>query len=134
MGARKANVSAAAEVDAYLAKIPRESRDALSTLRTRIRAAAPSATEGIGYGVVMLKYDGHPLVGYGAGKSHCALYVSVEAVRSADAALGAELDRYATGKGTLRFTPDEPLPAALVKKIVKVRVAEIQARWGIRRR
>lgn len=132
MKAKAEKGAAEADVDAYMADVPNEkARAALSTLRTRIKAAAPSATEGVSYGVPMFKIDGHLLVGFGAAKNHCALYgVSVDEMGP----LLPELERFDTSKGTVRFTPDEPLSAALVKKIVKLRVASIEARWGTGRR
>lgn len=99
------------DVDAILAKLSDDAHAALSILRRRIRAAAPSsATEGVSYGVPMFKIDGHPLVGFGAGKNHCALYASIEPIRSLDAELGAELDRYASGKRNDPIHPGRTSP------------------------
>jgi uncharacterized protein YdhG (YjbR/CyaY superfamily) len=116
--------SPASEIDAFLARLPQEVRAALEELRRTIAAAAPDAVEGIGYGVPAFKYRGRPLVSFGAGKSHCSFYVQSPAVMDAH---GDELAAYDTSKGTIRFTPDKPLPADLVTKLVKARVAETDA-------
>jgi uncharacterized protein YdhG (YjbR/CyaY superfamily) len=113
----------AKEVDDYLAGVPADARASLERLRKTIRAAAPEATEGISYQVPMFKHQGRPLVSFGAAKNHCAFYVMSPDVVSAHA---AELEGYETGKGSIRFPGDKPLPAALVKKLVKARIAEIE--------
>ncbi len=112
-------------VDDYLAALPEESRAALEKLRKTIKAAAPEATETISYQMPAFKDHGRFLVSYAAFKDHCSLFPASEAVIEA---LGEELKPYFTGKGTIRFLPDKPLPAALVKKIVKVRIEENAAR------
>jgi uncharacterized protein YdhG (YjbR/CyaY superfamily) len=112
-------------VDEYLAGLPEEQRAALEKLRETIRAAAPQATETISYGMPAFQQDGRFLVSYAAFKDHCSLYPASSAVREA---LGDEIQPYFSGKGTLRFQADEPIPAALVKKIVKRRLEENAAR------
>jgi uncharacterized protein YdhG (YjbR/CyaY superfamily) len=112
------------EIDAFLAPLPEQTRRALEDLRGVIRAAAPEAVEGLGYGVPAFKYRGRPLVSFGAGKNHCAFYVQSPAVMDAHA---DELRSYDTAKGTVRFTPEKPLPADLVTKLVKARIAETDA-------
>lgn len=111
------------DMDGFLAMVPEETRVALEKLRKTIRAAAPQATETIGYGVPMFKYQGRPLVSFGAGKNHCSFYVMSPEVMRAHA---AELKVHDTSAGTIRFQPAKPLPAALVKKLVKARIAEIE--------
>ncbi len=110
-------------VDAYLAGVAPDARAALETLREQIRAAAPAATEGINYGVPAFKQKG-PLVSFGAAAKHCAFYVQSPAVMEA---FRDELASYDTAKGTVRFTPGKPLPAALIAKLVKARIAENEA-------
>lgn len=112
-----------ADIDAVLATLPEATRDALEALRDTIRAAAPSAVESINYGVPAFKYRGRPFVSFGAGKAHCSFYVQSPAVMEAHA---DELAGYATSKGTIRFRADAPLPAALVTKLVRARMAEIE--------
>jgi uncharacterized protein YdhG (YjbR/CyaY superfamily) len=113
-----------AEIDTFLARLPPELRNALEELRRTIASAAPEAVEAIGYGVPAFKYRGRPLVSFGAGKSHCSFYVQSPAVMGAHR---DELAGYDTAKGTIRFPPDKPLPAGLVKKLVKARIAETDA-------
>jgi uncharacterized protein YdhG (YjbR/CyaY superfamily) len=116
-----------AEVDTFLAGLPKETREPLEHLRRAIAKAAPEAIEGIGYGVPAFKYRGRPLVSFGAGKNHCSFYVQSPAVMEA---YRDELARYDTAKGTIRFVPREPLPADLVAKLVEARIAETDAAAG----
>jgi uncharacterized protein YdhG (YjbR/CyaY superfamily) len=108
-------------VDDYLGTLPDESRAALEQLRKTIKAAAPEATETISYQMPAFKDNGRFLVSYAAFKDHCSLFPASTAVMEA---LGEELKPYFSGKGTIRFTADKPLPSALVKKIVKARLEE----------
>lgn len=114
-------VGSVAKVEAYLAGLPQPARAALERLRAQIRAAAPKAEEGFGYGLPGFYLDG-PLFYYGAAKGHCALYGTVP--DGFDEALAA-FDR---SKGTVRFMPDAPIPAATVKRLVKAKAAENKAR------
>jgi uncharacterized protein YdhG (YjbR/CyaY superfamily) len=112
-------------VDQYLARVPEPARSTLNQIRAVIRSAVPAeATEGISYGMPAFRYKG-ALLGYAAAANHCGLYPMNPAVIGA---LQEELKKYETSKGTIRFPVDKPLPAALVKKIVKMRVAENDAR------
>jgi uncharacterized protein YdhG (YjbR/CyaY superfamily) len=112
-------------VDEYLARVPEPARGTLNKIRTMIRSAVPpEATECISYGMPAFRYKG-ALLGYAAFPNHCGLYPMNPA---AIVALQAELKGYETSKGTIRFPVDKPLPSALVKKIVKLRVAENEAR------
>jgi uncharacterized protein YdhG (YjbR/CyaY superfamily) len=108
-------------VEDYLAALPEGSRAALERLRKTIKAAAPEATETISYQMPAFKLNGRFLVSFAAFKDHCSLFPASYAVMEA---LGEELKPYFSGKGTLRFTADNPIPAALVKKIVKMRIQE----------
>lgn len=111
-------------VDEYLAGLSDGQRAALERLRRTIRAAAPNAEECISYQLPAFRLNGM-LVAFGATSNHCAFYPmsssNVEAHR-------AELKDYETSKGTIRFQPDKPLPAALVRKLVKARIAENEVR------
>ena len=118
------NPSQSAEVDAFLAALQADVRAALETLRRTIAAAAPDAVEAIAYGVPAFRYRGRPLVSFGAGKGHCAFYVQSPAVMEAHR---AELEGYDTAKGTIRFAAAKPLPAPLVTKLVRARMAETDA-------
>ncbi len=108
-------------VEDYLAALPEEPRAALEKLRKTIKVAAPEATETISYQMPAFKDQGRFLVSFAAFKDHCSLFPASEAVMEA---YGEELKSYFSGKGTLRFTADKPIPAALVKKIVKARLEE----------
>jgi uncharacterized protein YdhG (YjbR/CyaY superfamily) len=114
-------MAGATSVEDYLAALPEESRTALERLRMTIKAAAPEAIETISYQMPAFKQDGRFLVSYAAFKDHCSLFPASNAVMEA---LGEELKPYFSGKGTIRFNPSNPLPSALVKKIVKVRIQE----------
>jgi uncharacterized protein YdhG (YjbR/CyaY superfamily) len=113
-----------ADVDNYLARMPEPARTALENLRKTIRAAAPNATEAINYKLPTFRHLGM-LVGFGATTKHCALYVMSGSVLSP---FKDELSAYDTSKGTIRFAANAPLPAALVRKIVKARISENEAR------
>jgi uncharacterized protein YdhG (YjbR/CyaY superfamily) len=110
----------AIDVDAYLAAAPEDARAALEKLRKTIKAAAPKATEVISYQIPAYKHHGL-LVGFAALKDHCTFHIMSTAVTRAHA---AELKDYKLGKASIRFAPDKPLPAALVTKLVKARLAE----------
>lgn len=120
----KANQSRDPAVAAYYAKVPATARATLEKLRETIRATAPGAVEAVRYGIGTFQLHGG-LVGLGATKNHCALYMM-----SGDS-LGPFQDalaKYETSKGTIRFPHDAPPPAALVKRLVKARIAENEAR------
>jgi uncharacterized protein YdhG (YjbR/CyaY superfamily) len=106
-------------VDEYLAVLNDDRRAGLEKLRKDIRAAAPKAEECIGYGIPGFRLNGKYFVGFGAAANHCAFYPG-STVRGHK----KELKKYDTSKGTIRFQPHDPLPAALVRKLIKARIAE----------
>jgi uncharacterized protein YdhG (YjbR/CyaY superfamily) len=106
--------------DEYLAALSEDKRAALAKLRTAIKAAAPKAEECMSYGICAFRLNGM-LVGYGAAAKHCAFFL-MSGRTVADHQ--DELGEYDTSKGTIRFQPDKPLPPALVRKLVKARIAE----------
>jgi len=108
-------------VDAYLAALPDAPRRALEDLRRTIRAAAPDADEAIAYDMPAFRVNGRFLVSYGAYKRHCSLFPASAAVM---AACGDELRPFVTGRATIQFKAEAPLPAALVRTIVKARLQE----------
>jgi uncharacterized protein YdhG (YjbR/CyaY superfamily) len=105
--------------DAYLAAVSADKRAALETLRKTIKATAPEAEECISYQLPAFRLNGKLLVAYGAAANHCAFYPG-----STLKALTQELKGYDTSKGTIRFPADKPLPAGLVRKLVKLRIAQ----------
>ncbi len=107
-------------IDEYLAGVSEDKRAALENLRKTIRAVAPDAEECISYGVPAFRLNG-VLVGFGASTSHCAFYPMSGTILKA---FEDELDEYETSKGTIRFQPDKPIPATLVRKLVKARIVE----------
>ena len=110
--------------DEYLAGVGDDKRAALEKLRRTIKSAAPAAEERISYGIAVFHLNGM-LVGFGASASHCAFYLMSSTVFSGFA---RELEGYDVGKGTIRFAPDEPLPATLVRMLVRARIAENEGR------
>lgn len=119
----------ATTVDDYLAALPEDQRAALERLRTQIRKAAPKAIEKMSYGMPTFAHEGN-LVHMAAFRDHCSFFPGRSGVAEE---FRAKLEGFVTAKGTIRFTPDKPLPAALVKSIVKLRVAENEARAAERR-
>ncbi len=109
-------------IDEYLAALSPDQRAALERLRRAIRAAAPRAEECISYRIPAFRLDGRVLVWFGAAANHCAFYPGAVVEAHKD-----ELANYDTSKGTIRFQPDSPLPAALVRKLVKARIARTAA-------
>jgi uncharacterized protein YdhG (YjbR/CyaY superfamily) len=114
-------------IDGILAGLPADQRIALQSLRETIAEVAPDAVEAMSYGAPAFRYRDHPLVSYAAAKAHCAFYVmSPDVIVNHE----ADLKGFDTSKGTIRFAPGKPLPAELVRKLVRARMAESDARWG----
>ena len=113
----------AKNVDEYLAGVPEKARATLEKLRKTIKAAAPMASEGISYQMPMYKHHGM-VVGFAAFKNHCSIFPGAAVMD----AYKEELKPYDTSKGTIRFPIDKPLPATLVKKLVRARIKENEAR------
>jgi uncharacterized protein YdhG (YjbR/CyaY superfamily) len=107
-----------ATVDEYLAGVRPEHRVALEKLRKAIHAAAPGVEECISYQMPGFRFDGKMLVWMGDGANHCALYPGAMVAAYKD-----ELEGYVTSKGTIRFQPEKPLPAAFIRKLVKAKIA-----------
>jgi uncharacterized protein YdhG (YjbR/CyaY superfamily) len=114
-----------ASPDAYMATLPDRSRAVLEEVRSVIRAAAPDATETISYQMPAFKTHGRALVSYAAFADHWSLFP----MGGASGLMGSpELEPYWNGKGTLRFAYDEPVPVAIVTRVVQARLAENAAR------
>lgn len=107
-------------IDEYLANVSEEQRTALERLRQIIRETVPDATECISYQIAAFRYHGM-LVGFGATSKHCAFYLMSVATLEAHK---EEVKGFDTGKGTIRFLPENPLPEPLVKKLILARMAE----------
>ena len=105
--------------DDYLAAVTEDKRGALQKLRKAIKMAAPKAEECISYQLPAFRLNGKFLVAYGIATNHCAFYPG-----STVKALKDELKSYDTSKGTIRFSADKPLPSALVRKLVRLRIEE----------
>ena len=111
----------AKNIDEYLAGVPEPGRTTLNKVRAMIRSVAPKeATEAISYGMPAFKYKGQ-LVCFAAFSKHCSLFPMNA---SLIVTFKKELAGFETSKGTIHFALDKPLPAALLKKLVKARVAE----------
>jgi uncharacterized protein YdhG (YjbR/CyaY superfamily) len=115
---KRAKADKPKSTDAYLVALSHAQRAALQTLREMIKAAAPTAEECISYNLPAFRHNGKLLVAYGAAANHCAFYPG-----SVLQTLKQELKDYDISKGTIRFPADKPLPQALVRKLVKLRMA-----------
>jgi uncharacterized protein YdhG (YjbR/CyaY superfamily) len=107
-------------IDEYLAGVNADQRVALEKLRKIIRAVAPEAEECISYGLAAFRMNGRRLVAFGAWANHCAFYPMSSAIVKT---FQDQLTGFETSKGTIRFSTDKPLPTAMVKKLVKARIA-----------
>ena len=107
-------------IDEYLAPLSNEKRAALEKLRRAIKSTVPEAEECISYQIPAFRLRGRMLVAFGAAANHCAFYPGAYPVK----AHKDDLTAYDTSKGTIRFQADNPLPVALVRKLVKARIAE----------
>jgi uncharacterized protein YdhG (YjbR/CyaY superfamily) len=113
------------DIDEYLARVPEPARSTLQKVRNILRATAPKeAVECISYQMPMYKYKGL-LFGFAAFKDHCSLFA---ATGSLVEQFASELKPYKTAKGTIQFSSNKPFPGALLKKLVKARVAQKDAK------
>ena len=123
--ASKRNV-AAKTVDEYLARVPEPARTTLTELRAAIRSAVPrGSTEVISYGIPAFRYK-RILMWYAAFSDHCSVFPTASVIEK----FRGELNPFRTSKGTIHFPIDKALPSALVKKIAKMRVAEVEDKKG----
>jgi uncharacterized protein YdhG (YjbR/CyaY superfamily) len=118
-------MAAPTTVEEYLEALPPDRRAGVEALRATIRAAAPMATETVSYEIPGVKVDGRLVLSYAGFAKHYSLFPASDTVREA---LGDELGPYLSGKGTIRFPADRPIPLALVTRFVEVRLAEHAAR------
>ncbi|PYL82341.1 MAG: hypothetical protein DMF21_02605 [Verrucomicrobia bacterium] len=111
-------------VDEYLARVPEPARSTLNRIRAVIRSAVPpAATETMSYGMPAFRYK-EVLVWFAAFSDHCSLFPTASVIE----AYKKELRGFYTSKGTIHFPTDKPLPAALIKKLVKARVAQVEGK------
>lgn len=112
------------DVDKYIARVPEPGRSTLNKVRATIRSVVPAeATETIGYQIPTFRHKGS-LVAYAAFSNHCSFFpMSMKVMR----AFKEDLKSLDASKGTIRFPLDKPLSAALIKKLVKARIAENEA-------
>jgi uncharacterized protein YdhG (YjbR/CyaY superfamily) len=110
---------------AYLARQPADVRATLEKLIIAVRAVLPDAEEGVSYGMPAFRYRGRPLAGFAAFTAHCSYFPMSGAVVDTHR---ADLEGYVTSKGAVQFTVGKPLPAALIGKLVKARIAEIDGK------
>ena len=118
-------------IDEYLAIVKPDHRKTLQKLRQTIQTAAPKAEECISYGIPAFRLNRRLLVFFGAWANHCAFYPGSAATLKK---FRNELRNFQTSKGRLRFSPDKPMPVALVKKLLKARIAENNGRANKNRR
>jgi uncharacterized protein YdhG (YjbR/CyaY superfamily) len=114
-------------IDEYLRPLSNEKQAALEKLRRDIKAAAPEVEECIMYQIPAFRLGGKMLVAFGAAANHCAFHAGAHPVKAHQDALRA----YDASKGTIRFQADSPLPTALVRKLVKTRIAEYAAQQPV---
>jgi uncharacterized protein YdhG (YjbR/CyaY superfamily) len=111
-------------VDEYLGKLPRDQRTVLENLRRTIKALSPEITELISYGIPSFKYKGRQFVAFAAYPSHINFLIMSYPIMET---FKSDLKRFEADKATIRFTVEKPMPAALLKKLIKARMAEIEA-------
>ena len=118
-------MTAAAQVREYIASKPAEAQPRLRAIRAAIKAAAPKAVEHFSYGIPGFRLDDQSLAWYAAWKTHTSMYPLTKGTRRGNE---REIAKYETGKGTLKFPADSPLPVGLIKRLIRARAAEIRAR------
>lgn len=117
-------ITGARNVDEYLAAVPKDARATLERVRQTIQSIVPDADEVISYQMPTFKHKGRMLISFAAFSEHCSLFPGAAPI----AAHQKELKAYPTSKGTIRFPIGKPLPATLVRKLIKARIKEIEAR------
>lgn len=115
-------------IDEYIAAFPPDTQIVLNQIRAIIQKTAPEAEESISYGMPTFKYQGKPLVYFGAFKNHIGLY----ALPTGNEAFKEEFARYKTGKGSVQFPLDEPMPLALITRVIEFRVRETSGRSALK--
>jgi uncharacterized protein YdhG (YjbR/CyaY superfamily) len=122
--AKSKSAAAPKTVDEYLARVPDPARGTLMKTRAMIRSTVPAgAIEALSYGIPAFKYKG-TLVWYAAFEKHCSLFPTAAVIEK----FSSDLKGYTISKGTIQFSIDKPLPAVLVKKIVRARIAQVESK------
>jgi uncharacterized protein YdhG (YjbR/CyaY superfamily) len=121
----RTGASKAATIDAYLSRVKGERRAALEALRETIRSIVPDAEECISYGIPAFRHDGRIVAGFQATATGCSYYPFSGTTLGT---LARDLQGYAGTKSAVHFRPDRPLPVALVRKLVRTRIAEGKAK------
>lgn len=109
------------EIDQFIDKFPTEVKDRLLKIRDLVKKLVPEAEEAMGYGVPSFKFNGKPLIYYAAFAKHIGIYP----VPEAEGELLAKIKKYQTGKGTMQFLHNEPMPYDFIEKIIKLRVEQL---------
>ncbi len=123
-GSAAGSKSTPATIDEYLAGVSEPARSTLSQLRSVIRSVVPAeATETISYRIPAFRYKGI-LVWFAAFSDHCSFFPTAAVIES----FKNDLKAFRTSKGTIHFPVDKPLPSALVKKMVKLRVTQNESK------
>lgn len=111
-------------MDEYLEQLPPDQKAALERVRSVVGALVPDAEEGTSYGMPAFIYAGRPLLGFRAAKNHLSIFpfspAAVEAVMD-------RLEGFDLAKGTIRFTPEQPVPEDVLADVVNARKHEITA-------
>src|SRR5271163_41118 len=111
-------------VEEYLSGVPEPARSTLIKMRAAIRSVVPpAATETISYRIPAFKTE-RVLVWFAAFSDHCSLFPTAAVIE----AFKSDLTRFSTSKGTIHFPTNKPLPTALIKKLVKARVAQCESK------
>lgn len=116
-------------IDEYIASFPPDTQTVLNQIRATISQVAPEAVETISYGMPTFKYQGKPLVYFAAFKNHIGLY----SLPTGNEAFKEEFARYKTGKGSVQFPLNEPMPLALITRVVEFRVRETSERSALKK-
>ena len=111
-------------IDDYLANVPAGHRAALKRVRAIVRKAYPTAEEGFYYQLPAFRLNGKGLVAFRSSKTHCSLHPLSGTVLPS---LKSKLAAFEFSRGTIRFTPDKPIPESLIKAILRVRAQELHA-------
>jgi uncharacterized protein YdhG (YjbR/CyaY superfamily) len=109
-------------MDEYLDGLPASERVALERVRSVVTKIAPEAEEGVSYGMPAFIYEGRPLLGFRAAKRHLSVFPFSPA---AIASVEDRLEGFELSKGTIRFTPENPLPEKVLADVVRARQQEI---------